>query len=282
MRSTATAAGIVTFNPQIARPHVDPSLVSSDPNRTVVVDNSSSKNEQFLGVPLHLAKITLRPSPHDLRKPKSLHQVNAWSSGAAAWLALSGLNTAVAINPINLLQEPVQSPLAIIASIYVELSEARFLIQHETLPKIKYRISCWTNRGGDARRFAGRCEATYVDFLGSDEPKRVRKRGYHIKGTATAAKVPEVANFTWNSAFTACPNPPFRNRHLVRDMYIHPRKRQDSHTEIETQKCGFAGAHIIPSRKMIVVAPFEVDRVHGMSAHMGGTSRGPVSGESHF
>ncbi|MDQ0000520.1 glycosyltransferase family 2 protein [Pseudarthrobacter sulfonivorans] len=281
MRSSESAAGIVTFNPDIPRLRENLLSIVNQVTTVLVVDNGSSNFDKVASIVADFPNVELTGNASNGGIAKALNQIMAWAAPSTQWVLLLDQDTVVMSGMVKLLEAHKGPLIGIVAPTVVDRSmePPSAALASAVVSEEDYCITSGSLCNVEAwNRSRGYDEKMFIDFVDFDYCLRLRLLGYRILRDPRAVILHEIGKITRHGPFTAYHYSAFRSYHMARDMLYYSRKHRTSPTTLRVHKRGILATYATLFRKMLVVALFEEDRVRRIAALSRGITSGTFSG----
>lgn len=279
MRSSTTAAGIVTYNPDILRLRENLLSVVDQVDTVVVVDNGSSNFGDVSVLLSEFPDVELVPNSFNGGIAKALNQIILWAESSRSWVLLLDQDTVASSGMVQLLEAHIRPEVGIVAPTVVDRSVAHISPAASNVSEENYGITSGSLCSIAAWRSAnGYDEQMFIDFVDFDFCLRIRQLGYKILREPRAVILHELGKITRHGPFTAYHYSAFRSYHMARDMIYYARKHRLSPASLRVQKRGLLATYGVLVRKLLIVALFEEDRLRRVGALVRGIASGTFSG----
>lgn len=269
-------AGIVTFNPDLARLRENLEAVRGQVDGVVIIDNASNNAEEVLALTSNDRMVDVVNNPTNYGIARALNQAMTWAlQRRAKAILLLDQDSVLSPPAVQRLSANFGPGVAVVAPAIKDRNNSATHLLPTAREEVDYCITsgslcdiqAWLEIGGYD-------ESLFIDFVDFDYCLRLRQHGYRIVRDGSAVLLHEIGKITKHGPFTAYHHSAFRLRHMARDMLYYAHKHRHASPELKVRHRGVPATYAVLARKVLIVGLFEEDKARKISALF----RGAVAG----
>jgi rhamnosyltransferase len=255
-------AGVVTYNPDLARLRENLESALPQVQSMVIIDNCSDNILEIKALIDEFPQARLQRNLSNRGMARALNQVMGWAiSYNAEWALLLDQDSVCSTDMVAHLRAGATPGVGLVAPTILDRNLSANTPLTRPVDEVNYcitsgslcRVSAWQDVDGYDERM-------FIDFVDFDFCLRMRLQEWRIVRVSHARLMHEIGRSERHGRVISYNHSAARSYHIARDMLYYAKKHRRSPRRLMVQRRGFWGTMIVLFRKAAIVAIYESDR----------------------